>query len=110
VVHALKTLRPYLLDEPFQLQSDNASVRWITVAAARSSSITLVTIKLAGPGLNLLAEYQYHVVRHIPGRTNPIDFLSASRTARLRRRPAARTAGTSTACASQWQASSVTRC
>jgi hypothetical protein len=27
VVHALKTLRPYLLDKPFELHTDNASLQ-----------------------------------------------------------------------------------
>ena len=29
VVHALKTLRPYLLDKPFELHTDNASLQWL---------------------------------------------------------------------------------
>ena len=29
VVHALKALRPYLLDKPFELHTDNASLQWL---------------------------------------------------------------------------------
>ena len=62
MVHALKTLRPYLLDKPFELHTDNASLHW-------SQQQRHVSHHLAR-WLNLLAEYQYRVV-HIPGRTNP---------------------------------------
>ena len=29
VVHALKTLRPYLLDQRLELHADNASLQWL---------------------------------------------------------------------------------
>ena len=29
VVHALKALRPYLLDKPLELHTDNASLQWL---------------------------------------------------------------------------------
>ena len=67
VVHALKTLRPYLLDKPFELHTDNASLQWLQQQRHVSHH--------QARWLNLLAEYQYRVV-HIPGRTNPADFLT----------------------------------
>ena len=69
-VHALKAtaaMRSYLLDKPFKLQTDNASLQWqqhqrrVTHHQAR--------------WLNLLAEYQYRIV-HTPGRISPSDFSS----------------------------------
>ena len=70
VVHALKTLRPYLLDKPFELHTDNASLMWLHQQRHLSHH--------QARWLNLLAEYQYRVV-HIPGRTNPADFLTRQR-------------------------------
>ena len=70
VVHALKTLRPYLLDKPFELHTDNASLQWLQQQRHVSHHLAR--------WLNLLAEYQYRVV-HIPGRTNPADFLTRKR-------------------------------
>jgi transposase InsO family protein len=70
VVHALKTLRPYLLDKPFELHTDNASLQWLQQQRHVSHH--------QARWLNLLAEYQYRVV-HIPGRTNPADFLTRKR-------------------------------
>ena len=67
VVHALKALRPYLLDKPFELHTDNASLQWLQQQRHVSHH--------QARWLNLLAEYQYRVV-HIPGRTNPADFLT----------------------------------
>ena len=64
VVHALKMLRPYLLDKPFELHTDNASLQWLQQQRHVSHHLAR--------WLNLLAEYQYRVV-HIPGRTNPAD-------------------------------------
>ena len=60
VVHALKALRPYLLDKPFELHTDNASLQWLQQQRHVSHH--------QARWLNLLAEYQYRVV-HIPGRT-----------------------------------------
>ena len=70
VVHALKTLRPYLLDKPFELHTDNASLLWLHQQRHLSHH--------QARWLNLLAEYQYKVI-HIPGRTNPADFLTRKR-------------------------------
>ena len=70
VVHALKSLRPYLLDKPFELHTDNASLQWLQQQRHVSHH--------QARWLNLLAEYQYRVV-HIPGRTNPADFLTRKR-------------------------------
>jgi hypothetical protein len=70
VVHALKTLRPYLLDKPFDLHTDNASLQWLQQQRHVSHH--------QARWLNLIAEYQYHVI-HIPGRTNPADFLTHKR-------------------------------
>jgi hypothetical protein len=69
VVHVLKTLPPYLLDKPFTL-SDNASLLWLQEQLHLSHH--------QARWLSLLAEYQYTVV-HIPGRTNPADFLTRKR-------------------------------
>ena len=70
MVHALKTLRPYLLVKPFELHTDNASLQWLQQQRHVSHHLPR--------WLNLLAEYQYRVV-HIPGRTNPADFLTRTR-------------------------------
>jgi len=70
VVHALKALRPYLLDKPFELHTDNASLQWLQEQRHVSHH--------QARWLNLLAEFQYRVV-HIPGRTNPADFLTRKR-------------------------------
>jgi hypothetical protein len=69
-VHALKALRPYLLDKPFELHTDNASLQWLQQQRHVSHH--------QARWLNLLAEFQYRVV-HIPGRTNPADFLTRKR-------------------------------
>jgi len=70
VVHAFKTLRPYLLNKPFELHTDNASLQWLQQQRHLSHH--------QARWLNLLAEYQYRVV-HIPGRTNPADYLTLQR-------------------------------
>ncbi len=72
VVHALKTLRPNLLDKPFTLpvHTDYASLLWLQEQRHFSHH--------RARWLNLLAEYQYTAV-HIPGRTNPADFLTRKR-------------------------------
>ena len=72
MVHALKTPPPYLLDKPFELHTNTASLQWLQ--EQRHVSHHLVRWL----NLNLLAEYQYRVV-HIPGRTNPADFLTRKR-------------------------------
>ncbi len=70
VVHTLKTLRSYLLDEPFELHTDNASLQ---VAASATTPLS-----------NLLAEHQpvFKVV-HIPGRTNPAEIQAQAVTGSL---------------------------
>ena len=72
VVHALKAQRPYLLDKPFELHTDNlnAILQWLQ----QQRHVSHHQVRW----LNLLAEYQYRVV-HIPGRTNPADSLTQKR-------------------------------
>ena len=50
MVHALKTLRPYLLDKPFQLHTENTSLQWLLQQRYVSH--------YQARWLNLLAEYQ----------------------------------------------------
>ena len=61
VVHALKTLRPYLLDKPFELHTDNASLIWLKQQRNLSHH--------QARWLNLLAEFQYDVVHILAART-----------------------------------------
>jgi hypothetical protein len=70
VVHTLKTLCPYLLDKPFSMHTDNASLVWLQEQLHLSHH--------QARWLKLLAEYQYTVV-HIPCRTNPADVLTCKR-------------------------------
>ena len=70
VVQAFKSFRPYLLDRSFELHTDNASLTWLMQQRTLSHH--------QARWLNLLAEYQFRVV-HIPGRTNPADFLTRQR-------------------------------
>jgi hypothetical protein len=70
VVHALKTLCPYLLDKPYELHTDNASLQWLQQQRHVSHHQAC--------RLNVLSEYQHRVV-HIQGRTNPADFLTRKR-------------------------------
>jgi hypothetical protein len=72
VIHTLKTLRPYLLDKPFELHTDNLN------ASLQCSQQQSHVSHHQASWLNLLAEYQYSVV-HIQGRTNPTDFLTRKR-------------------------------
>ena len=62
VVHALKTLLPYLRDKPLELHTDNVSLPWLQQQRHISHH--------QERWLNLLAEYQYRVVQ-IPGRAEP---------------------------------------
>ena len=80
-------LRPYLLDKPFKLHTDNARSQWLQqqwLLQQRHVS------HHQARWLSLLAEYQYSVVHILgpAGRTNPAEFLpgSASLTARTLRR------------------------
>ena len=70
VVNALRAFRPYLLDRPFDLHTDNASLQWFMTQRSLSSH--------QARWLNLIAEYQFRVV-HIPGTSNPADALSRQR-------------------------------
>ena len=70
LVHALKMLRPYLLDKPFELHTDNANLQWLQQQRHASHH--------QARWLNPLAEYQYRVM-HISGSTNPADFLTRKR-------------------------------
>jgi hypothetical protein len=69
VHQSFRLCSPYLLDKPFELHTDNASLQWLHHVSRNQAC-----------WLNLLAEYQYSVV-HIPGRTNlnPADFLMHKR-------------------------------
>ena len=49
VVHAIKTLRPYVLDKPFELHTDNASLQWLL----QQRHVSHHQVRW----LNLLAEY-----------------------------------------------------
>ena len=69
VVHALKALQPYLLDKPFELHTDNTSLKWLQQQQHATHRQAL--------WLNQQDEYQCRVV-HIPWRTNPADFSLAS--------------------------------
>ena len=87
VVHALKALLPYLLDEPFELHTDNASLQLLQQQRHVSHN--------KARWLNLLAEYKYRVV-HIQDCTNQMILPtsspgSASPTARAQRRARATT-------------------
>jgi hypothetical protein len=70
VVHGLRTFRPYLLDKPFAVHTDNASLQWLQQQRSLSH--------FQARWLDLIAEFKFDVV-HIPGRTNPADFLSRMR-------------------------------
>jgi hypothetical protein len=72
VVHAFKSLRPYLLDKLFELHTDKASLQWLQQQQHLSHH------HWQARWLNLLAEFHYRVV-HIPGLTNPADFLTRKR-------------------------------
>ncbi len=65
-----RSRRPYLLDRPFELHTDNASLQWLQQQRHVSH--------YQARWFNLLAEYQFRVV-HIQGRTNPADFLTRKR-------------------------------
>ena len=58
VVHGLKVLRPYLLDKPFELYTDNASLQWLQQQRHVSHH--------QARRLNLLAEYQCRASRAEP--------------------------------------------
>ena len=70
VVHGLRTFRPYLLDKPFVVHTDNASLQWLQQQRSLSH--------FQARWLDIIAEFKFDVV-HIPGRTNPADFLSRMR-------------------------------
>ena len=70
VVNTLQAFRQYLLDRPFDLHTDNASLQWFMTQRSLSSH--------QARWLNLIAEYRFRVV-HIPGTSNPADALSRQR-------------------------------
>jgi len=70
VVHSLRAFRPYLLDKPFELHTDNASLQWL-------NRQRLVSHHHAR-WLDTIGEFAFTII-HIPGRTNPADFLSRMR-------------------------------
>ena len=84
MVHALKTLRPYLLDKPFQVRAAQCTPK-TRACNGYSSSASSATTWHAGSTCSpasrrLDAEYQRVV--HIPGRTSPAapaDFLTMTR-------------------------------
>jgi hypothetical protein len=67
VVHCLKAFRQYLLHQPFELHTDNASLQWFQ----QQRTLSYQQVRW----LNLISEFKFKVV-HIPGRSNPADFLS----------------------------------
>ena len=78
VVHALRVFRPYLLNKPFDLHTDNASLQWLQVQRTISHH--------QARWLDAIAEFKFKVV-HIPGRTNPTDHSKALRLPRAPARP-----------------------
>ena len=56
-MHALKALRPYLLDKPFkfELHTDNVSLQWLQQQRPVSHHLAR--------WLNLLTKYQYRIIR-----------------------------------------------
>ena len=70
MVHAFRTFRPYLLDKPFVLHTDNASLQWLQ----HQRSLSLHQARW----FDIITEFKFTVV-HIPGRTNPADFLTRKR-------------------------------
>ncbi len=65
-----RTTGPYLLDKPFELHTDNASLQWLK----QQRHVSHHQVRW----LNLLAEFQFRVV-HIPGCTNPAEFFTQKR-------------------------------
>ena len=70
VVHSLRAFRPYLLDKPFERHTDNASLQWLNRQRLVSHHHAL--------WLDTIGEFAFTII-HIPGRTNPADFLSRMR-------------------------------
>jgi hypothetical protein len=61
VVNALRAFHPYLLDRPFELHTDNASLQWFMTQRSLSSH--------QARWLNLNSEYQFRVVAPLTRRT-----------------------------------------
>ena len=49
VVHALKALRPYLRDKPFELHTDNSSLQWLQPQRHVSHHQLSKILKIKGP-------------------------------------------------------------
>ena len=68
-MHALKALRPCLLDQPSKLHIDNALLQWLQPELQRRCS------HHQARWLNLLAKFHYSAAL-IPGSTDQADFLT----------------------------------
>ena len=68
VVHSLCAFRLYLLDKPFKLHTDNASLQWLNQQ--------LLVSHHHARWLDTIGEFAFTII-HIPGSTNPADFLSS---------------------------------
>jgi hypothetical protein len=44
VVHALKTLRPYFLDKPFELHTDNKTLQWLQCSSSATTRLAGSTV------------------------------------------------------------------
>ena len=70
MVHSLRAFHQYLLDKPFELHTDNTSLQWL-------NRQRLVSHHHAR-WLDTIGEFAFTII-HIPGSTNPADFLSSMR-------------------------------
>ena len=67
VVHSLRAFHQYLLDKPFELHTDKASLHWLNRQLLVSHHHEL--------WLNTIGDFSFMII-HIQGSTNPADFLS----------------------------------
>ena len=67
-MHSLRAFRPYLLDKPLELHTDNASLQWLNQQ--------LLVSHHHARWLDTTGEFAYTIV-HIQGSTNLADFLSS---------------------------------
>ena len=67
MVHSLHAFHQYLLDKPFELHTDNASLQWLNRQWLVSHHHER--------WLNTIGKFTFTII-HIPGCTNPADFLS----------------------------------
>ena len=70
VVHSVCAFHQYLLDKPIKLHTDNASLQWL-------NRQRLVSHHHA-QWLDTIGIFAFTII-HIPGPTNPADFLSHMR-------------------------------